>query len=192
MKSTYVALVAPCVNNSTISHDFKQKNLWKLKLQDTILIWKVAHNILPTRSLLKRCKKLEEEQTYYPLCHSEEETLSDLLFSYQFSRILWRHSSWPIDISNALSIPVEESHNFQLFALLAIDNIWYLRKQVSHDYPIPSPTWSMSHVLKLYSEHKQAWTAKNLEKETRIHQIPTGFHLIQFDVAIRSNGSTTT
>lgn len=128
------------------------------------------HNILPTRSLLKNTLHLNESQATCSLCTTEEETLPHLFLNYIFSRILWRQSKRPINISqfanqpvsnwisiilkptNGWKIPEDEAQSFQLFATLVMDNLWYTRNQVIHNGPIPSLDWFVSKFTQLFND----------------------------------------
>lgn len=73
----------------------------KSKIQDRLklLSWKITNNIIPTKSLIERVVPLTEEKACCPIYKGEEESQNHLFLSYPFTRILWRHSPWPLNLS---------------------------------------------------------------------------------------------
>lgn len=170
VKSSYATLVN---TSETFVSDISWKKLWKLKIQDCLklLIWKVARNILPTKSLFKTAINHNADQILCPLCETQVETLHHLFFNCYFARILWRQSSWPIDISKFNEFPItvwinnilnpsrslliakEEIQNFQLFASLAMDCIWFLRNKVIHSFQTVTNSAYLVYNLSSFGPH---------------------------------------
>lgn len=110
VKSAYAAMINS-QNYTSLQHIAETwKKLWRLNIQDRLklLIRKVIHNILSTRSHLKRFITLEDDQALCPLCHIEEETLSHLFLNCSFSRILRRRLKWLINISQFALQPISD------------------------------------------------------------------------------------
>lgn len=84
-----------------------------------------------------------------PMCNSNVETIEHVFLGCDIARIIWIQSDWNIDAfesfhisswikaisepSKYLEIPSKEVHDFQLFAAIAMDMIWYSRNQVVHN-----------------------------------------------------------
>ncbi|XP_042983410.1 uncharacterized protein LOC122312832 [Carya illinoinensis] len=184
--------------------------VWNLNTQDRLklLLWKVLNNILPTRSLLKNCLSLSESQVNYPICDSEEENVNHLFLNCTFSKVLWRLSPLPLDISkfasigitkwvecilnpeNPLKIPSQQIQQFQLFALLSMDCLWFLRNKIVHDSFSYNLDTFVNGVLKNFKEHCNAWGNKLLNNLRNGKAMPQDHYLLTFDVAVRKNGST--
>lgn len=138
-----------------------------------LFIWKMCNNILPTRTLIHKVIPLQDEQLVFPLCNIEAKDLLHLFLNYLYSKIMWRHSNCPIDstlfaskpikswiqtILNLifiLKIPEEEHHDFQIFAAIVMDSIWFFRNKVIHDQVKCSPSIFIKSVEKSFQEHKR-------------------------------------
>jgi hypothetical protein len=68
--------------------------LWKIKLNARLklLLWKIAWDILPTKSRLNSIFPISAAASFCPLCKSEEDSLHHLFFRCCFARIAWRLS----------------------------------------------------------------------------------------------------
>jgi hypothetical protein len=100
--SAYRLISSPRINS--VSSPFESsiwKSLWKLKLNARLLLflWKIAWNLLPTKTSLKALFHIPTSGSLCPLCNSEEESLSHLFFNYVFAKVAWRSSFWPLDSS---------------------------------------------------------------------------------------------
>lgn len=64
--------------------------IWNLKIPNKVklFIWKLCHNILPTRVLLAII--LKREIQYCLFCHREVETIDHLFWTYPFSMVVWK------------------------------------------------------------------------------------------------------
>jgi hypothetical protein len=87
------------------------------------------------------------------------------MFPYNgfFAQVIWRNSFWPMDItalhisdisdwlnimlhSGTIGISSENTHLFQIFSMVACNNIWHSRNKAHHDGWIPN-TLSISTVV---------------------------------------------
>ncbi|KAF5477688.1 hypothetical protein F2P56_004305, partial [Juglans regia] len=208
VKSAYAALV---LNTNTIAPDIIWKKLWDVKLQDRLklFLWKVYNEILPTQLSLSHCLPLTENQVLCSLCHMENENLDHLFLNCIFSRFLWRNAPWPLDItcftqagirnwvniilnpSDKLQISASEVHNFQLFSTLAMDTLWFIRNQTTHNIANHTIHYFITKTQELYREHAKAWEMEPIESQHswRPPESEDTFS-ITFDVAVRNNSST--
>lgn len=88
--------------------------------------------------------------------------IQHIMLGCQFAKILWRYSNWPIDSRTSkhkpidiwikalpksylidLSIPMEESHAFEVSTSIIMDAIWYARNNKIYNEKI-------SHILCLF------------------------------------------
>lgn len=125
-------------------------------------------------------------------------------------KILWRLSPWPLNISPFASLPFrewtkiildpkllnfhrDETHNFQLFAIIAMDSLWFLQNQVIHNHPCQTPTMFSNSVKFLFNEHQLMWTTKNNPPPTIPEWTlpPEGHSSLSYDVAVRNKFFTT-
>jgi hypothetical protein len=76
-----------------------RKKLWKLNLNDRLklFLWKIAWDIVPSKSRLNSVFLIPQTDLVCPLCKVEEDSLSHLFFNCFFARISWRQSPWPLD-----------------------------------------------------------------------------------------------
>jgi hypothetical protein len=70
----------------------KWKQLWKLNLNDRLklFLWKIAWDIVPSKSRLNSVFPIPQADLVCPLCNVEEDSLSHLFFRCFFARISWR------------------------------------------------------------------------------------------------------
>jgi hypothetical protein len=138
----YRLISSPRINS--ISFPFESsywKSLWKLKLNARLLLflWKIAWNLLPTKTRLKALFHIPASDSLCPLCSFEEESLSHLFFNCIFARVAYRSSFWPLDSSawssispsnwikgilaphSAFGIPLADYHLFQIYASVLCD-----------------------------------------------------------------------
>jgi hypothetical protein len=75
------------------------KLLWKLNLNDRLklFLWKIAWDIVPSKSRLNSIFPIPQADLVCPLCNVEEDSLSHLFFRCFFATISWRLSPWPLD-----------------------------------------------------------------------------------------------
>jgi hypothetical protein len=147
-------LISSQRTNPTISplSSSNWKLLWKLNLNYglKLFLWKIAWDIIPSKSRLNHVFPIPQALLVCPLCNGEEDSLSHLFFKCFFSRITWSFSPWPLDslkwaslslldwikgILNPHSffgIPLADSHPFQIFAVVLCDISWFSINQAVH------------------------------------------------------------
>ncbi|KAB1227261.1 hypothetical protein CJ030_MR1G029369 [Morella rubra] len=199
--STFVSVIAMQLSD--------WNKLWKLCIHARlkILLWKVAWNILPTRSRVSGVIGAPgSEGSLCPLCCEAIESLHHLLFACQFSRVIWWESPWPIDCQPFLdsplavwekiilqpqlflNIPLPEVHAFQLFASLAIDLVWFNRNLAAHGKPFADPLQLARRVQKLRLEHCAAWQPLSKAVASSVWiPLPASFCKVNVAVAIRDS-----
>lgn len=102
-KSCYKLLADNIATTSTIS-SFPWKQFWKkMKTQPKIhtFAWKVLHNGLVVFSCLARFNN--HIHNICSLCNSEEESVNHLLFSCQFSKVVFQASPLSVEILDGVS-----------------------------------------------------------------------------------------
>lgn len=99
-----------------------------------------------------------------------------------------------LDSSKFLNIDPEESHSFQLFSIIAMDSVWFLRNQVIHHAQSQHPLTFSKSILKIYQEHNLMWHTKRQQKVIPPEWIPppTYHFSISYDIAVRNFSSTAT
>jgi hypothetical protein len=180
--SVYRLISSPRINS--ISSPFESsiwKSLWKLKLNARLLLflWKIAWNLLPTKTRLKALFHIPALDSLCPLCSSEEESLSHLFFNCIFARVAWRSSFWPLDSSawssfspshwiegilaphSVLGIPLADCHLFQIYASVLCDQIWYARNKAVHEGSIQDISTLASSIRKSALDHAATWKSSS-------------------------------
>jgi hypothetical protein len=152
------------------------KSLWKLKLNARLLLflWKIAWNVLPTKTRLKALFHIPSSNSLCLLCNTKEDSLSHLFFSFIFARVAWRSSFWPFDslawssisLSNwikgiltphsSFGIPLAYCHLFQIFASVLCDLMWFARNKAAHEGTIPDISSLASSIRKTSLDHAAA------------------------------------
>jgi hypothetical protein len=184
------------------------KSLWKLNLNDRLklFLWKIAWNILPTKDRLSQFFPINSDHSC-PLCKVETDFMHHLFFNCVFAKVAWRHSFWPLDSAAfsftsmvdwiniiispgcSLGIPHVDHHNFQIFASMACDILWFYRNKVLHD-GLSFDAHSVSvHINKISLEHFQAWQSKSSIPMEKWTSPPLNWFKINFDIAIRDSFS---
>ena len=118
----------------------------------------------------------DEEDLTCPLCKTGIERVNHLFLSCNFTQVLWRHSSWPLDIAvfadkpikdwiatilsphETDAIPQDQASDFLLFAALAFDSIWFARKRAVHCGESTQAMTLVNSTHRTFLEHKAAWT----------------------------------
>jgi hypothetical protein len=108
--SAYRLISSPRISSNPSSLESRSwKDLWKLKLNArlTQFLWKLAWNILRSKSKLKTIFHIPHSESLCPLCNTEEDSLHHLFFSCIFARVAWRSFFSPLDSSawSSLSLP---------------------------------------------------------------------------------------
>lgn len=148
-KSMYRELTPPFDPVTSPLSLISWKHLWRLKVHARLrlLLWKLAWNLLPTRARIAAAifQQVPDGASCF-LCNEGVDSASHLFLSCPVSCIIWRESPWQVSLSlhvggsvfdwisiilepSVLGIPRGEMHHFQLFALNAIDVVWF---QESH------------------------------------------------------------
>jgi hypothetical protein len=183
------------------------KKLWKLQLNDRLklFLWKIAWDIIPTKSRLNHFLNFSPFDLLCPLCKSETDSLSHLFFRCVFSRVAWRSSFWPLNslvwdnlspsqwIEGILSphssfgIPLADSHLFQIFASVLCDLIWFNRNKALHDGLTPNVLVLANSIKKTALDHHNAWRASSSPVKEKWSPPAAGSYKINFDTAIRDH-----
>jgi hypothetical protein len=169
-------------------------------------LWKVAWNILPSRGNIGRFVAASSTDSWLcPFCKCSLETLCHIFLDCQLAKFLWRSSPWPLNSScfadkpiadwvlaildpvTWLSIPKFEVKKFQLFAVLAMDLIWFSRNKLIHEAVTPVPDKIQLQLSSLVSRHVSAWKDAALPS-LWIPPLPGSFKA-NFDVAVRDSFS---
>jgi hypothetical protein len=127
------------------------KGLWKLKLTYRLKLFlrKMVWNIVPTKTRISLSINFGLD-TSCSLCSNASDSLLHLFFSCPIVRVIWRNSFWPLDISafpiasmsdwlniilhpEPIDITLMDTHFFQIFAMIACDQIWYSRNKAFHE-----------------------------------------------------------
>lgn len=96
-----------------------------------------------------------------------------------------------LNTSKNLNIQTSEKHHFQIFAIIAVDSIWFLRNKIIHEALNPNIENFVNDTLKIYKEHCEAWGNEQINKSHKVNPIPKDHNLLTFNVVVRSSGSTT-
>jgi hypothetical protein len=176
--SAYRLISSPMINYISSPFDSSYwKSLWKLKLKARLLLflWKIAWNLLPTKTRLKALFHIPASDSLCHLCSFEEESLSHLFFNYIFARVAWRSSFWPLDSSawssisptnwikgilaphSAFGIPLVDCHLFQIYASVLCGQIWFARNKVVHEGSILDICSLASSIRRSALDHAATW-----------------------------------
>lgn len=95
-----------------------------------------------------------------------------------------------LDFFVNLHISSQNSHEFQVFAIIAMDSLWYFcRNQIIHTSQNITIDLFVSKALKTYKDHHNAYDWKELNSILSRTPSPPNHFTIYFDVAVRSKGS---
>jgi hypothetical protein len=156
------------------------KLFWKMNLNDRLkhFLWKIAWDIVPSKSRLNVVFPIPPPNLVCPLCNVEEDSLSHLFFNCFFARIAWRSSYWPLDsmkwsslslsdwikgilIPNiSFGIPLADLHLFQIFAAILCDLLWFSKNQAIHKGVIPDALKLAANIKRVSSEHYATRSSK--------------------------------
>lgn len=98
-----------------VLEDSASKIIWSLKIppRATAFSWRLLENRIPTRANLRR-RQVEMPSYSCPLCESEEETASHVLFNCTKTRNLWWEAmSW---VNRVGPLPIEPMNHFLQFS----------------------------------------------------------------------------
>lgn len=111
-----------------------------------------------------------QEESSYLFCGNSYESLHRLVFSCSFARLIWRLSSWGLNVeffqhssienwikcildpSKFFGIPTSDAHSFQLFAVLILDSLWMARNKALHENSRAEPLSLFQQILRLHKE----------------------------------------
>lgn len=83
-----------------------------------------------------------------------------------------------------IDIPLEDSHLFQIFAVVACNHIWFLRNKAHHKDLVPNAFAIYAHINKLVMEHSMAWKT-SLSRSPKVWlRLNSPFIKINYDTAI--------
>jgi hypothetical protein len=111
------------------------------------MVW----NIIPTKAQISQSIPSSLPDTSCSLCSFPLDSLLHLFFTCSIARVVWRHSFWPLDMTDItnwlliilnphrmIGIPQAEIHLFQIFAAIACDYLWFIKNKAHHDGLIPN------------------------------------------------------
>jgi hypothetical protein len=180
--------------------------LWGLKLQARLkhLLWKIAWDILPSRTNIGRfVSSVDLDSWVCPFCKGPQETLSHLFLECDLARLLWWNSPWPLITSSfvvrpiadwiavivnralLLAIPRKEVRKFQIFAALTLDFIWFSRNKLIFEGLKPDPVKASMTIAASLELHLSAWSGFVLPSIWSAP--PSSVVKRNFDVAIRED-----
>ena len=185
------------------------KDLWRLKLNArlTLVLWKIAWNILSSKIKLKTIFHIPSTKSLCPLYSTEEDSLPHLFFSCIFARVAWRSSFWLLDSlawssltlphwikgiinpHSSFGIPKSNTHLFQIFADVLCDLIWFARNKAVHEGFIPDINILANLIRRTCLDHAAAWQSFSPLVKEYWSPPPASSHKINFDTAIRDHFS---
>lgn len=153
--------------------------IWKLKIHARLklFLWKLAWDMLPTGQKLTAIgsSSLHVDPDICYICCTEKETLEHLFLDCPVQQIIWRSSSFPfilqniiprtihellraiIDPKGKLSLSEADAHHFQLFAAVALDQVWMLCNKIRmNSFTSFDPIKLAVGISKFSSEHLKA------------------------------------
>ncbi|XP_059451183.1 uncharacterized protein LOC132181985 [Corylus avellana] len=203
-KSAYNLITTPRISIASSPLTPTQwKALWKLKLMDRLklFLWKVAWDIVPSKTRINAVFPIPQADLICPLCKVEEDSLHHLFFRCFFARISWRSSHWPLDslkwstltlpnwIIGILSpnkyfgIPLVDTHLFQIFATVLCDSLWFARNQAIHNGVFPKASNFADKIMRLSLEHYAAWNTTSQPMKESWNPPQQGSYKVNFDIA---------
>ena len=165
------------------------KLIWKLKTPQKIcnFVWKLMHDSLPTRQLLRNSGIIDIGLC--PLCNCEEESTSHLFLQCPFAKACWHGLPLIVHTSDLIGISVQQwlrelivSHNLddEVFMeymqniFITLWTIWTHRNMVVHEEKQSNPMEVVLIVQNLYCRYKEAFSihhgSNNSYSRTRIEQ----------------------
>ncbi|KAK4476788.1 hypothetical protein RD792_015948 [Penstemon davidsonii] len=134
--------------------NFIFKNLWAAKIhsRSKLFLWKLIHNILPTKGKLRFLFSVELINC--PFCDLEEESIEHLFLRCPFTKAVWFKSKWSFRLDSFSNEPLIgflilildsksrlfpgelDCLEFLIFAAILMEFIWARRNQIVHGKPI--------------------------------------------------------
>lgn len=109
-------------------------------------------DVLPIKAKLAKIIPSNDPEVWScPLCKAKLEIAAHVFLGCDIARFIWRQPEWPLNVdafedyhisswikaildpSKFLAISRKEIHDFQLFATVAMDLIWFTMNQVGHN-----------------------------------------------------------
>lgn len=155
-KSAYLTYNNHRISSTSQAIIFPWKHLWKAKLHNRhkLLLWKLIHDILPTRAKLNYFFPISPISC--PICNHPVESSDHIFISCPLITQLWSLSKWNfsstpftnsslrnfinsiLDNKNTILPPDVNRDAFIVFMVVLFDNVWTSRNQVTHGGTIPS------------------------------------------------------
>lgn len=86
--------------------------------------------------------------------------------------------------------PSNDEHHFQIFAIIDMDNILFLRNETIHEAFKPNIESFVTGTIKIYKEHYDVYGNKHVNESHNCIATPREHYTLAFDVVIRSLGSS--
>jgi hypothetical protein len=88
-----------------------------------------------------------------------------------------------------IGIPLVDTHLFQIFAMVACDQIWFSRNKAFHEGLVPNALFVSSTVNQVSRTHFSAWSNQIISVKQVWKKPDPDCFKINYDTAIRSNFS---
>jgi hypothetical protein len=175
------------------------RRLWRLRMYERykMKLWRIAHNILPTRSRLKELGLTQEGEC--PFCHIEEESCLHLFKDCDLAKTLWFGNRWNVSSSFQLvQLVVDPSSNlvpikipidqFQTMAVIIWEQIWNLRNKIIFKKSEANMQVALLSIERKFHERSTIWIKQDTNKtpmQTMNWKAPTfGSLKINCDVVV--------
>ncbi|KAL3833012.1 hypothetical protein ACJIZ3_007748 [Penstemon smallii] len=161
------------------------KNLWSAKLHNRhkFLIWRIIHDLLPTRKRLYFI--VHRDSPCCPICKGSDDSIEHLFFHCPFTAAIWFHSKWNLRIvafhhlsfrdwiaallvQNMNLFPSDSiREEFLIFVACTFDCVWFYRNSLFHNKSAPLSIQELSlqiskQATSHYSAQKAIQTTKHL------------------------------
>ena len=169
-----------------------------------MMLWRIAHNILPTRSRLKELGLTQEGEC--PFCHKKEESCLHLFKDCELAKALWFGNRWNVRIDEwnvsssfqlvqlivnppsnlvPIEIPIDQ---FQTMGVITWEQIWNLRNQIIFKKSEANMQVALLSIERKLHEHSTVWIQQDTNKtpmQTMIWKAPAfGSLKINCDAAV--------
>jgi hypothetical protein len=179
------------------------KSLWKLNINHRLklFLWKMIWNIIPSKHRISHSLPSSHLDTTCSLCAGPIDSIFHLFFNCPIARVVWRQSFWPLDITalhiedmtvwlsiilnpTRIGIPAEDTHLFQIFAVVACDHIWFSKNNAYHENLVPNALTISAHINSLVLEHSLAWKTSLSRSPEVWKRLCSHFIKINYETAI--------
>jgi hypothetical protein len=161
------------------------------------MIW----NIIPSKHRISHSLPSSHLDTTCSLCAGPIDSIFHLFFNCPIARVVWRQSFWPLDITalhiedmtvwlsiilnpTRIGIPAEDTHLFQIFAVVACDHIWFSKNNAYHENLVPNALTISAHINSLVLEHSLAWKTSLSRSPEVWKRLCSHFIKINYETAI--------